>query len=79
MLDAVSRQMNLSLDSWWGVWLAEADGQGLAINIHHGDGQIQSAWKHPLYNLAHYGPDGAEDGWVATMEAKDEEWEAAAE
>ena len=62
MRDAVSRQ-DLRIEAWWGIWQAESDGRALAINLDFWWEQVRGAWEHPLYNLAHYGPDGVEDGW----------------
>ena len=62
MLDAVSRQDRGRM-AWAGVWCAEQAGRATAINYEHRRGQLRAAWANPLYNLAHYGPDGAEDGW----------------
>ena len=62
MLDAVSRQGSRS-HPWQGVWRASTAGQALAIHEGSARAQWMAAWSHPLYNLAHYGPDGAEDGW----------------
>ena len=77
MLDAVSRQ-DFRANVWWYLWLAEDLGHAMAmLSEERAIDQLRAAYTNPLYNLAHYGPDGAEDGWRDFMELGLEQEDAA--